>query len=90
MTKIKRATHKQTTIYGDQKAEMRETLGALNLKIARLQRRLNILTLREVMSRAYPDFHESLQREVSAARRQVTQLVDLHTNLAKQTNYSES
>lgn len=51
-----------------------ETLGTLDLKIARLKRRLKVLASRQAMSERYPDYYSTLRAECNATRQRLQQL----------------
>jgi len=51
-----------------------ESIGTLNLKIARLGRRLCTLEQRQLLSQTYPNYHTNLARECSQLRLQLEYL----------------
>ena len=53
---------------------MPETLGTLNLKIARLEQRLKVLEQQQSLSRAYPPHRAKLLREYTRLRLTLQQL----------------
>ena len=54
-----------------------ETVGTLELKLARLQKKLNILAVQEEMSSPYPENRDKVQREFGRVRGQIRQLTHL-------------
>ena len=54
---------------------MNETIGTLNLKIARMQHQLAILQQQQNLGRAYPDFQITLRQRMTAIEHQLRQLV---------------
>lgn len=53
---------------------MLETVGTLNLKIAQLEQRLQLLKQQQQLSRVYPTHYAKLVREGDQVRRQLQQL----------------
>ena len=54
---------------------MPETIGTLNLKIARLKKRLNLLEQQQLLSRPYPYLQYKLMQQDKAVRFQLDQLL---------------
>ena len=54
---------------------MIETSGTLDLKIARLEQRLHLLKLQEMLSSIYPDYQERLAYEYHQTEEQLQQLL---------------
>jgi hypothetical protein len=54
---------------------MQETLGTLNLKIARLEQHLKVLRQQQILSSAYPDYQANLARKELALRTYLNQLI---------------
>jgi metal-responsive CopG/Arc/MetJ family transcriptional regulator len=65
---------------------MPETIGTLNLKIARLESRLNLLEKQQVLSSAYPNHQINLVREISKVRFQLHQLIQYREKLLQRDN----
>lgn len=61
---------------------MPETLGTLNLKIARLEQGLKVLEQQQAMSRAYPDCQARLARQYACLQSQLWRLVRHRRHLA--------
>ena len=53
---------------------MQETIGTLDLKIARLQHQLNVLTLREAMSKNYPEHYRNFRKACQTIVKQIQHL----------------
>ena len=51
-----------------------ETIGTLELRIARLRSQLQILKSQVKMSRAYPDRHQALRQTAAKVRKQLKRL----------------
>jgi len=64
---------------------MTETVGTLNLKIARLQQRLTVLEQQQKLSRAYPRHFLNLVREGVKVRSQLFHLMLYRDELLEQT-----
>lgn len=65
---------------------MQETVGTLDLKIARLERYLNVLKQQQAMSRMYPGHQAHLVREDAQMRAQLRQLIRCREELLQQVN----
>lgn len=65
---------------------MPETIGTLNLKIARLESRLKLLEQQQVLSSAYPNHQINLIREISTVRFQLHQLIQYREELLQRVN----
>jgi hypothetical protein len=65
---------------------MPETIGTLNLKIARLESRLKLLAQRQMLSSAYPNYQINLVREMSNVRFQLHQLIQYREQLLQRAN----
>jgi coproporphyrinogen III oxidase-like Fe-S oxidoreductase len=61
---------------------MLETVGTLNLKIAQLERRLQLLQQQQRLSQVYPGHHAKLVQEDDQVRRQLQQLRQRRQSLA--------
>ena len=61
---------------------MEETIGTLNLKIARLQQQLSVLRQRQNLGRAYPDFQVVLRRKRTEIERQLRTLIKSREELS--------
>ncbi len=61
---------------------MLETVGTLNLKIAQLERRLQLLQQQQRLSQVYPGHHAKLVQEDNQVRRQLQQLRQRRQSLA--------
>ncbi len=53
---------------------MRDTIGTLNLKIARLQHQLEVIQQRQRLSLAYPQYYAGLMDEGAAVENQLREL----------------
>jgi hypothetical protein len=62
---------------------MQETVGTLNLKIARLKNRLRLLEQQRVLSSAYPDHEIDLIEEGLKVRFQLRQLIQYRQELLR-------
>lgn len=51
-----------------------ENMGALNLKIAQLERHLRILEQQQLLSSSYPDYRAKLAQRISQLQLQLDQL----------------
>lgn len=60
---------------------MLETVGTLNLKIAQLERRLQLLQQQQQLSRVYPGHYAKLVQEDDQVRRQLQQLLQRRQRL---------
>lgn len=63
---------------------MQETLGTLNLKIARLEQILKVLKQRQAMSERYPTYKANLIKENLKVQRQLRYLVQYREKLLSQ------
>jgi hypothetical protein len=54
---------------------MQETIGTLNLKIARLEQHLKVLKQQQFLSHTYPDYKANLVRKAQELQTQLKQLV---------------
>ena len=66
---------------------MPETVGTLNLKIARLMQRLKVLEEQQAMSQTYPQHLRKLIQEGLAVQFQLRQLIQYRAELLSQLNY---
>ena len=62
---------------------MPETVGTLNLKIARLKNRLDLLEKQQQLSRTYPHHRNNLMQEGSKVRFQLRQLMQYREELLR-------
>ncbi len=62
---------------------MSETVGTLDLKIARLERQLKLLEHQGVLSSAYPEHQEALKMACSKAWQELNRLNRLRRELAQ-------
>jgi hypothetical protein len=60
---------------------MNETIGTLNLKIARMQHQLAILQQQQSLGRAYPDFQITLRQKMTELENQLRQLIQRREEL---------
>ena len=67
---------------GEKQIIMTETIGTLNLKIARLQHQLAILEQQQNLGRAYPDFQVVLRRKMTEIEHQLRQLIQSREELS--------
>lgn len=58
-----------------------ETLGTIELKIARLQHQLQVLAFQERMSRNYPEHHPYLRTALATARQTMADLAEMRRHL---------
>jgi hypothetical protein len=71
--------------YGDiKRPTMTETLGTLNLKIARLQQRLRVLDQQQQLSQPYPQHRLGLIRQSFNLRAELSALLQQRAELAQQ------
>jgi hypothetical protein len=63
---------------------MQETVGTLNLKIAQLEQRLQVLKQQQFMSQTYPDFTATLSRKKLELQTQLGQLLKARDELLQQ------
>jgi hypothetical protein len=61
-----------------------ETLGTLELKLARLQQKLKLLAAQEAMSTSYPEYRDRVRQEFARVRYQIKQLTRLQESLLAQ------
>ena len=66
---------------------MPETVGTLNLKIARLMQRLKVLEEQQAMSKTYPQHLRKLIQEGLAVQFQLHQLIQYRAELLSQLNH---
>ncbi len=69
---------------------MPETLGTLNLQIARLEHRLKVLELQQAMSRAYPSYQSNLTQEHLRLQLQLEQLVQRRRQALSSSNKEDN
>jgi hypothetical protein len=62
---------------------MEETVGTLNLKIARLQQRLGILLQQQNLGRAYPEFQVSLNQQKAELESQLRSLIQRREEMGR-------
>ena len=60
---------------------MPETLGTLNLKIARLEQWLKVLEYQQAMSQAYPEYQAKLDQECARLKSQLLRLIQYRRHL---------
>lgn len=60
---------------------MQETVGTIDLKIARLEQNLKLLKQRHAMSNMYPAYRANLARQGLKVRRQLRQLIQYRQQL---------
>lgn len=65
---------------------MYETLGTLNLKIARLEQFLKVLEQQQAMSNPYPDYQVELKQQYTRLQSQLRRLVQ-HRRQLSQSSY---
>jgi hypothetical protein len=58
-----------------------ETVGTLNLKIARLQQHLAVLAAQALMSRPYPQHQQYLQGQAAQLQQQLDDLIEQQQRL---------
>ena len=63
---------------------MPETVGTLDLKIARLKQRLKLLKQQQALSRSYPDHQNKLIQEDARVQFQLQQLIQYRKKLLPQ------
>ena len=61
---------------------MNETIGTLNLRIARLQQQLAVLQQQQNLGRAYPDFQIFLRQRMTEIEHQLRQLIQSKEELS--------
>lgn len=66
---------------------MKDTIGTLNLKIARLQHQLEVIQQRQRLSLAYPQYYACLMDEVAAVENQLRELKQHREELSRMEDF---